>query len=89
MKKIKSIKQLRVQKEQMHHHLDCLEHSMQQQWRELKHGLTPSNIIKESIGNILTSKTESGFGKRTLLTSALSYGISLLAGKLVNKASRK
>lgn len=89
MKKIKSLKQLRAQKEHINHRLDLLEHSLQQQWRDLKHGLTPSNIIKESIGSILKSKAEPDFSKGNLLKSAFTYGVSLLAGKLADKARQK
>jgi hypothetical protein len=89
MMKIKSIKQLRAQREHINHRLDYLEHSMQQQWRDVKHGLIPSNIIKESVGNFLKSKTEPGFGKGSLLKGLFTYGVSLLAGKLADKARRK
>ena len=89
MKKIKSIKQLRAQKEHINRRLDYLEQSMKLQWSELKYGLKPSSIIKDAIAGFLKSKTDPDFGKGNILKSAFTYGASLLAGKLAEKARRK
>ncbi len=86
MKKIKSIKQLRAQKEHMKQRLEELEYGMQRQWKELKQDLKPSNMIMDSIGAILKKKSEAGFLGGGLLKSAFTYGVSLLAGKLADKA---
>ena len=89
MKKIKSIRQLRAQKEHVSLRLDYLEHTMQQQWKELKQELKPSVIIKDSISTILRKKAEPDFENGGLLKGALTYGVSLLAGKLADKAQKK
>lgn len=89
MKKIKSIKQLRAQKEHMKKRLEELEYRMQQQWKELKQDLKPSSIIRDTIGTILKKKSEAGFLSGGLLKSAFTYGVSLLAGKLADKARAK
>jgi hypothetical protein len=89
MKKIKSIKQLRAQKEQMKNRREELEYRMQRQWKELKQDLKPSSIIRDTIGAILKKKAEAGFIGGGLLKSAFTYGVSLLAGKLADKARAK
>lgn len=89
MKKIKSIRQLRAQKEHVSLRLDYLEQTMQQQWKELKQELKPAVIIKDSIGTLLRKKAEPDSENGGLLKSALTYGVSLLAGKLADKAQKK
>lgn len=89
MKKIKSIRQLRAQKEHVSLRLDYLEHTMQQQWKELKQELKPSNIIKDSVASILKKKAEPDFQNDSFLKSTFTYGASLLAGKLADRAREK
>lgn len=89
MKKIKSIRQLRAQKEHINHRLGQLEQTMQRQWGELKQGLKPSSIIKDSISGILRKQSEPDFTNGNLLRTALTYGAGILAGKLADKAREK
>jgi hypothetical protein len=89
MKKIKSIRQLRTRKEHVNLRLNYLEHTMQQQWKELKQELKPAVIIKDSIGTLLRKKTAPDFVNGGILKSVLTYGVSLLAGKLADKAGEK
>jgi hypothetical protein len=89
MRKIKSIKQLRSEKERISHKLYDLENKMHIQWKELKQDLRPSSIIKDSIASVLKKKAEPGFQKDSFLKSTFTYGVSLLAGKLADKAGKK
>jgi hypothetical protein len=89
MKKIKSIKQLRAEKERINHRLNDLENTMRIHWKELKQDIKPSSIIKDSIDSVLKRKTEAPLREDSFLKSIFTYGVSLLAGKLSDKAHEK
>ncbi len=89
MKKIKSKKQLRAERERINQRLKVLETKMNIQWQELKQSLSPANIIKDSIDSILKNKTERNLNGKSLLKSTFTYGVTLLAGKFAEKARER
>ncbi len=89
MKQIKSKKQLRAEKARINQRLEVLENKLHIQWQELKQSLTPANIIKDSIGSILKNKAERNLNGESLLKSTFTYGVTLLAGKLAEKARER
>jgi predicted nuclease with TOPRIM domain len=89
MKKIKSIKQLRTEKDRINNRLEELENAMHTQWKELKQELKPTNLIKDSISSLLKKKIETNIEEDSFLKSTFAYGVNLLVGKLADKAREK
>lgn len=89
MKKIKSIKQLKAEKERINRHLEDLESRMYRQWNELKHNLTPSGLIKDTFKSAFTNKAESSFNGENIAKAALAFGVSMLVNRFAKKAGKK
>ena len=89
MKKIKSIKQLKAEKKRIRQQQVDLEDKIGKNWKELKEGLKPVNIVKETFSNILKGKTEENLYGNGFIKSAFTYGITLLAKKFVDKTGSK
>lgn len=88
MKKIKSIQQLQSEKKRLRLQQQYLEQKMQQNWQDLRSELHPSTLAGSAITQFISHKTAQNLSNHnSILKSTVAYGISLLAKKLVNKAS--
>lgn len=89
MKKIKSLKQLRAEKERINQHLEHLEIKMRDDWNKLKSNLKPASLIKDSFSSLMKKRSETNFAGESLLKGTLVLGVSLLANRLFKKAGKK
>jgi len=89
MKKIKSIKHLQAEKKRIQQQQEMLEMKIRNNWTELKHCLTPYHLVGEAINYTLKNKTSETPNSDSILKNTFTYGITLLANKLINKASEK
>ena len=86
MKKIKSIRQLKMEKKRIHQEQDDLENKIRRNWGDLKENLKPAAIAKDTLNSFLHNKTEQKQKEDGILKSAFTYGVSLLAKKFADKA---
>ena len=87
MKKIKSIIQLKAEKKRLKLHIGELEHKVRGNWTELKECLRPANIAKDTLDSIFKSKiAANSHDEGSILKNIFTYGVSLLAGKFMEKA---
>jgi hypothetical protein len=89
MKKINSIRQLQLQKQLLKLQQLTLEKEIANQWKGVKTSLTPANIARDTLNNIIKTKTEEKLNDGSALKNAVTYGITLIASQLVNKAGEK
>jgi len=89
MKKIKSIKQLKAEKKRIQQRQEELEDKIHSNWKELKENLRPVNIVKDSFSNIMKGKTGENLYGDGFVKNAFTYGVTLLAKKLVEKTGVK
>lgn len=89
MKKIKSLKQLQAEKLLLQQRQEALENKIRENWKALKEQLKPVNIAKDAMESILHKKASTVMNDGGIINSSLSYGISLLVGKLAEAAGKK
>ncbi len=89
MKKIKSIKQLRAEKQRLKEHQELLELKIRNNWTDLKESVSIGNIAKETFSKVIASRPVTMLAGSGLLKGALALGISLLATKVVDKGGQK
>ena len=89
MNKIKNIKQLKEEKKRIKQRQEDLEKKISGNWLEVKDSLRPVNIAKQAIGSILVNKTASVLNGGSLLKSALTFGLTLMAKKFTTNAGEK
>jgi len=89
MKKIKSIKQLRVEKKRLKQRREELENKIRVNWNELKDSLKPVNIAKDTFSKVIRNKTEENLNGKSILKSTFTYGVTLLAKRFADKAGKK
>lgn len=89
MKKIKSIRQLHAEKKRIKQQQQEMEKRIRDSWQEVKENLKPANIAKDAIGGILRKKTTGSEHEDSLFKTAVNFGLTLLAGKLTEKAGEK
>jgi hypothetical protein len=89
MKKIRSIKQLAAEKKRIKLREEELEKKIRGNWSELKESLRPSTIAKDTFSNAMKDKTENNVNGESVLKSTFTYGMSLLAKKIADKAGDK
>jgi hypothetical protein len=89
MKKIKNIGQLNAEKKHNKQHQLELEDKIRNNWHDLKEQLRPSNVVKETFSGMIDRKKEATQKNGNVFKSTLSYGLSLLAEKLADKANSK
>ena len=89
MKKIKSIKQLKAERQRIKEHQELLELKIRHNWNDLKASVKPGNIAKETFNTILSSKPVAMLAGSGVLKGALALGISLLAKKIIAKGGQK
>jgi hypothetical protein len=89
MKKIKSIRQLQAEKKRIRQQQGAMEKRIRESWQGVKENLRPANIAKEAIGGFLGKKTAGSEHEDSLFKTAVNFGLSILAGKLTEKAGEK
>ena len=85
MKKIKGIKQLEAAKKNLKQQQYMLEVRVKENWRELKEGLKPVNMVKDTFNTVLKNKAEANLGGGGIFKNAVLYGVSLLAKKVFDR----
>ena len=89
MKKIKSTKQLKYQKKLIKQRQAELEEKIRNNWKELKEDLRPLNIAKDALSSVIKRKTEGNLYGDGFVRNAITYGVTVLANKFLNKAGDK
>jgi cell division septum initiation protein DivIVA len=90
MKKIRSKQQLEAEKKRLQKEIVQLEEKISNHWHELKQSLQPSAVAKDALNKVIKHQTEHTInGEESILKNTFTYGISLLAKKLADKAEQK
>jgi hypothetical protein len=89
MKKIKSIKQLQAEKKRIKQKQEAIENQIRVSWKELKETLQPVNMAKDAIGSIFRKTPTENINQNSLLKTVFNFGLTLLAGKLTEKAGER
>lgn len=89
MKKIKSIKQLREEKKCLKQQQIDLEKKIQNSWNELKVYLKPANMATDTLNEVIKKGTASNLNDNSILKNTFTYGFTLLAKKIAEKAEIK
>lgn len=89
MKKIKSIRQLKLEKKELRQRKADLEKKIHGNWIEIKEAARPSALAREAWDNIVESKIESNLNNKNVVKSVITYGITLLAKKFASRAEEK
>lgn len=89
MKKIRSIKQLKAEKKRVKQRQVELEDKIRSNWKELKENLKPVNIVKETMGRVMKVRTEDNLYGNGFVRNAITYGVTVLANKFLNKAGSR
>jgi hypothetical protein len=89
MRKIKSIKQLLTEKKRIKLREEELEKKIRSNWSELKESIKPAAIAKDIFSKVMRDKTEDNVNGESVLKSTFTYGMSLLAKKITDKAGDK
>lgn len=89
MKKIRSIRQLKMEKKRIRQEQDELENKIRSNWGDLKNNLRPATIAKDTLSSFIHNKTEQKQQEDGILKSAFTYGLTLLAKKFADKAGNR
>lgn len=89
MKKIKSIKQLKEEKKRLKQQQIGLENKIQTSWNELKEQLKPANMATDTLNEVIKKGTASNLNDDSILKNTFTYGVTLLAKKIAEKAEIK
>lgn len=84
-KKIKSLKQLQAEKILLKQRREALEDKMRSNWNELKDSMKPVNIAKNVFGTVLKAGAASALNGKGIIRNAVTYGVTLLANKFIDK----
>lgn len=87
MKKISNNRQLQEEKERLKLRQQHLEDKIRLNWLELKDSLRPSNLAMEAVEKVMHRKTDDADKFSGVVKSTVSYGIAMLAKKLIEKAT--
>ena len=87
MKKISNNRQLQEEKERLRLRQQHLEDKIRLNWLELKDSLRPSNLAMEAVEKVMHRKTDDADKLSGVVKSTVSYGIAMLAKKLIEKAT--
>lgn len=88
MKNIKSIKHLRAEKKKLKERQEQLEGTIRQNWDGIKEGLRPVNMVKDTISSVFEKKTEDNLKGGGFFKTAVLFGVSLLAKKVLSKKKK-
>jgi hypothetical protein len=86
MKKIRSIKQLKAEKKRVKQRQVELEDRIRSNWKDLKENLKPVNMVKDTLSRVIKSRTEDNLYGDGFMRNAITYGVTILANKFLNKA---
>ena len=87
MKKISNISQLKAEQQRLKEEAFQLENNIREDWQEIKDSVQPINIARQVVSSALSN---SGLGDpKTWLTYLVSFAVTGLAGKLLNKLKTK
>jgi hypothetical protein len=89
MKTIKNIHQLQTEKKRIQQKQQNLEDKIRSNWNELKESLRPANVAKDALSKVMQDKTADTINGESILKSTFTYGASLLAKKMADKAGEK
>lgn len=89
MKKIKSIKQLQLEKKRILNHQENIENRIRNNWNDLKEILKPVNLAKQTYNRVLHNKMEQSMENESVFKSTLTYGVNLLVQKFADKTEDK
>jgi len=89
MNKIKSIQQLKLEKQRLKSREEELENDIKNNWKELRIALKPGNIVKDTLNEEIKTEMEENLNGGSVLKSTFNYGLSLLARKFTDKAGEK
>lgn len=89
MKRIKNIQQLQTEKRRIQQHQQNLEDTIRSNWYELKEILKPANVAKGALSKVMQDETADTINGESILKSTFTYGASLLAKKMADKAGEK
>jgi cell division septum initiation protein DivIVA len=89
MKKIKSKKQLQAEKKRIQQEVKELEKKIRSNWNGLKESLQPANVAKGALNKVMQHNTADNINGESVLKSTFTYGASLLAKKMADKAGEK
>jgi predicted nucleic acid-binding Zn-ribbon protein len=89
MKTIKNIQQLQSEKKRIKQQQQNLEDKIRSNWNELKESLKPANVAKGALSKVMQNNTADNINGESVLKSTFTYGASLLAKKMADKAGEK
>ncbi len=89
MRKIKSIKQLQNEKKRIKLRGEELENKIRGNWSELKECVKPAAIAKDTFSKVMRDESGDNVNGESVLKSTFTYGISLLAKKIADKAGMR
>ncbi len=89
MEKIKNMQQLKSKKKEIEMQQTALLGKIRNNWIQLKDSMTPANIAKESLGNILHHQPEQQIYREHPLKSSFTFAVALLAENLADKTFEK
>jgi hypothetical protein len=89
MKTIKNIQQLQTEKKRIQQKQQNLEDKIRSNWNELKESLRPANVAKDALSKVMQDNTADNINGESVLKSTFTYGASLLAKKMADKAGEK
>jgi hypothetical protein len=89
MKTIKNIQQLQSEKKRIKQQQQNLEDKIRSNWSELKESLKPANVAKGALSKVMQNNTADNINGESVLKSTFTYGASLLAKKMADKAGEK
>jgi hypothetical protein len=89
MKRIKNIRHLQNEKKRIQQHQQNLEDTIRSNWYELKEILKPANVAKDALNKVMQNNTAENINGESILKSTFTYGASLLAKKMADKAGEK
>jgi hypothetical protein len=89
MKKIKNMSQLREQKAILTARQLQAEKNVRLHWNNIKEEFKLVNLAAEAIDKITPQPATEKTGQKNILKNTLTYGLTLLAQKLADKADEK
>jgi len=84
MNKIHSLQQLQIEKSRLENRSKELELKIKAGWYHVKHDFDPIVMAKETYNIYINKKIEKKIESEKMMDKTLSYGIALLAEKVIN-----
>lgn len=77
--RIKSIKQLKSEKKRIKEHREQLGNKIHSEWKEMKEGLKPFNLVKDIFSHSTSRKNSASLNTETALKSTFTYAAIFMA----------